>query len=273
MAVTIDYHSSGKGIAFGKVAEAAELLDIAWPVKLHDTPAGTGNMLALTGAGVIGDSGKKGGRLRRSNTRTRGRGYNNGGACYCERRHRRDNGTRRAYRAWWTVLASHAVRNDGASADINTIIDPSFSCYSNNTNASGLFAVIGGNLAYVNQHASGNTMNSGRTRVQIAMSDTTNKMAIRRYNGGWSDWAEIQTGTVAITAGGTGAKQTQQTRLAALGVRKAKFSITTTTSTGYYTDYSLTGIKTTSTVISREATTGGKQTGLIAVRLSHAANA
>ena len=34
VAVTMDFHSSGKGVAFGKVAEEANVLDIAWGVKI-----------------------------------------------------------------------------------------------------------------------------------------------------------------------------------------------------------------------------------------------
>lgn len=34
---TFDVHSSGKGFAFGKVAEQESLLDIAWPAKFRDT--------------------------------------------------------------------------------------------------------------------------------------------------------------------------------------------------------------------------------------------
>ena len=33
VAVTMDFHSSGNGVAFGKVAESANLLDIAWDIK------------------------------------------------------------------------------------------------------------------------------------------------------------------------------------------------------------------------------------------------
>jgi hypothetical protein len=37
--VTMDFHSSGKGIALGKVAEEQELLDVAWAVKSHSLPS------------------------------------------------------------------------------------------------------------------------------------------------------------------------------------------------------------------------------------------
>lgn len=37
-AVTVDYHYSGKGIAFGKVAEQANLFDCAWPIKASSVP-------------------------------------------------------------------------------------------------------------------------------------------------------------------------------------------------------------------------------------------
>ena len=37
-AVTMDFHSSGKGVAFGKVSEREELLDVAWAIKSPSIP-------------------------------------------------------------------------------------------------------------------------------------------------------------------------------------------------------------------------------------------
>lgn len=37
-AVTMDFHHSGKGVAFGKVSEREELLDVAWPIKSPSIP-------------------------------------------------------------------------------------------------------------------------------------------------------------------------------------------------------------------------------------------
>lgn len=34
VAVTMDFHNSGQGIAMGKVAESTKLLDVAWPIKM-----------------------------------------------------------------------------------------------------------------------------------------------------------------------------------------------------------------------------------------------
>ena len=36
VAVTMDFHSSGKGVAFGKVAELENTLDLAWDIKVND---------------------------------------------------------------------------------------------------------------------------------------------------------------------------------------------------------------------------------------------
>jgi hypothetical protein len=36
IAVTMDFHSSGTGVAFGKVAEHEDLLDVAWDIKYKD---------------------------------------------------------------------------------------------------------------------------------------------------------------------------------------------------------------------------------------------
>ena len=60
VAVTVDYHSSGSGVAFGKVAEHEGVLESAWPVRLGDLPAlPGGNLLAADASGDVGDSGKK----------------------------------------------------------------------------------------------------------------------------------------------------------------------------------------------------------------------
>ena len=49
VAVTMDFHSSGKGIAMGKVAEQSELLDVAWAGKF-------GKSLTVGGALAVGGS-------------------------------------------------------------------------------------------------------------------------------------------------------------------------------------------------------------------------
>lgn len=43
-AVTMDFHHSGKGIAFGKVAEQSNLFDCAWPIKASSVPTLLGGL-------------------------------------------------------------------------------------------------------------------------------------------------------------------------------------------------------------------------------------
>lgn len=52
VAVTMDFHSSGKGIAMGKVAESENLLDVAWKIKTGK-PAETLDSLSYRGGNVI----------------------------------------------------------------------------------------------------------------------------------------------------------------------------------------------------------------------------
>lgn len=69
----VDYHSTGRGIAFGKVAEAADLMDVALPMRVHrfDTPvinSGSINDLVYSGcwylaAGVTDKPGNQNGYL------------------------------------------------------------------------------------------------------------------------------------------------------------------------------------------------------------------
>ena len=44
VAVTMDFHSSGKGVAFGKVAEEEDLLDVAWRLKNSSVPSLIGGL-------------------------------------------------------------------------------------------------------------------------------------------------------------------------------------------------------------------------------------
>lgn len=52
VAVTTDYHHSGKGVAFGKVAEHENLLDVAWKIK-SGKPAETLDGFSYRGVNVI----------------------------------------------------------------------------------------------------------------------------------------------------------------------------------------------------------------------------
>lgn len=52
VAVTMDFHSSGKGIALGKVAEAEDLLDVAWEIKTGQ-PAKTLSNFSYRGTNLI----------------------------------------------------------------------------------------------------------------------------------------------------------------------------------------------------------------------------
>ncbi len=44
VAVTMDFHNSGKGVAFGKVAEESNLLDVAWSIKNDSVPTLLGGL-------------------------------------------------------------------------------------------------------------------------------------------------------------------------------------------------------------------------------------
>lgn len=60
VAVTMDYHSSGKGVSFGKVAETQNVLDSAWKIRSSDIPSyAAGNLLSKGADGTISDSGAK----------------------------------------------------------------------------------------------------------------------------------------------------------------------------------------------------------------------
>lgn len=65
VAVTLDFHNSGKGIAFGKVAEEEELLDVAWDIKGKNLISAEkpsipdGNLVSMDLNGKLGDSGHK----------------------------------------------------------------------------------------------------------------------------------------------------------------------------------------------------------------------
>lgn len=52
VAVTMDFHSSGKGVAFGKVAESENVLDVAWEIK-SGKPEKTMSNLAYRGTNPI----------------------------------------------------------------------------------------------------------------------------------------------------------------------------------------------------------------------------
>lgn len=52
VAVTMDFHNSGKGVAFGKVSESAEVLDVAWEIKTRK-PEKTMKNLTYKGVNVI----------------------------------------------------------------------------------------------------------------------------------------------------------------------------------------------------------------------------
>lgn len=52
VAVTMDFHNSGKGVAFGKVSESAEVLDVAWEIKTRE-PEKTMKNLTYKGVNVI----------------------------------------------------------------------------------------------------------------------------------------------------------------------------------------------------------------------------
>jgi hypothetical protein len=52
VAVTMDFHNSGRGVAFGKVAESADVLDVAWEIKTSK-PEKTSTNLTFRGTNVV----------------------------------------------------------------------------------------------------------------------------------------------------------------------------------------------------------------------------
>jgi hypothetical protein len=52
VAVTMDFHNSGRGVAFGKVSESADVLDVAWEIKTRN-PEKTMKNLTYKGVNTI----------------------------------------------------------------------------------------------------------------------------------------------------------------------------------------------------------------------------